>query len=177
MHEHACRPNMVFQNDKKRGSTLQITCEKLLRWSSSQSYRWGDWSPKRKKHNVFESHSWCKARPVCSSRAFPDATSELQRLPPQFALTALEDISLGDHEAILPDAGSACCRVSPWCWEQKRCYVPSVASLPTSPSPGDLEFRIQILSSPKELGQHSLINNEVQLHQIFFWSCLNARCL
>lgn len=69
------------------------------------------------------------------------------------------------------------CRMSPWCWEQKRCFVPSVASLPTSPSPGDLEFRIQILSSPKELGQHSLINNEVQLHQIFFWSCLNARCL
>lgn len=68
-------------------------------------------------------------------------------------------------------------RVSPWCWEQKRCFVPSVASLPTFPSPGDLEFRIQILSSPKELGQHSLINNEAQLHQIFFWSRLNARCL
>lgn len=44
---------------------------------------------------------------------------------------------------------------------------------------GDLEFRIQILSGPKKLGQHSLINNEVQLRLILFWSLLNAqaKCL
>lgn len=40
---------------------------------------------------------------------------------------------------------------------------------------GDLEFRIQFLSGPKELGQRSLINNEVQLRLILFWSLLNAQ--
>lgn len=64
--------------------------------------------PKEEKTQCVRVTQLMQSRPVCSSRAFPDATSELQRLPPQFALTALEDISLGDREAILPDAGSAC---------------------------------------------------------------------
>ena len=40
---------------------------------------------------------------------------------------------------------------------------------------GNLEFRIQILNGPDELGKQPLMNNETPLYLIFLWSLLNSQ--